>query len=81
MSEIVRYVQHKQQLEAVNRQSRLSAERVAAKGALTRQAVGQAMMTALAVEEAARIAPSGIAEYGMLAAFGAQALVEEIVRF
>lgn len=85
MSDIERYYkpraaarQHRRDLEELNRQAQLRSQRVTAKGHLTRQAIGEALMTALAVEEAAKIAPSGIPEYAMIAAIGAQALAYEV---
>jgi hypothetical protein len=72
---------HQRALQSTARQEQLSVERMAAKGRLTRQALGEALLTALTVEEAASIAPSGIPEYRMIAAFGAQALVDELRRF
>ncbi|WP_432941528.1 hypothetical protein ACQPXM_33790 [Kribbella sp. CA-253562] len=87
MSDIERYLgrtparQHRRALDEVHRGEIFRAERIAAKGRLVRRAVGETVLTALAVEEAARIAPSGIPEYGMIAAIGAQALIQDIMDF
>jgi uncharacterized membrane protein len=87
MSDIERYYprptqsarQHRQAMQNVAHQAQQRAARIMAKHALATQVLNNAMEMALKVEEAARLAPSGIPEYRMIAALANQSEVRDAV--